>query len=285
MSDKWLFFVDTNVFLDFYRMPGSSVTRQLAGLESHVDRLIFGDQLRMEFFKNRQKVIQKAVQELKKPAGGTSIPQVFSGLKVSEMMTKHLKDAQARYKDLSVKAEKLLPAPSHNDPIYSSFNRIFRKNTPLNLRRPDPVRFTVRNRARKRFILGYPPRKSNDTSIGDSVNWEWIIECACSHDDKPNIMIVSRDGDYGIKTDGGTYLNDWLEKEFKERVSNKRKIVLTTKLTDALKLMDEVVPQEDIEAELNLSSQALSKDDYGRPLTREEFENYLSEIKDFSEHD
>jgi predicted nucleic acid-binding protein len=254
VSDEWLFFVDTNVFLDFYRMPGASVKRQLEGLEHHVDRLIFGDQVRMEFLKNRQKVLLKAIGELKKPVGATGIPQVFSELQVSKTMTKHLKSADSRFKDLKLKGEKMLSDPSHNDPIYVSFNRLFNSKTKLNLCRPKKERFEVRSRARKRFVLGYPPRKSGDTSIGDSVNWEWIISCAINSERKPHIMIVSRDGDFGVTTDSGVYLNDWLDREFKERVSRKRQIVLTNRLTDALKLMDEKVSEDDVRAEDNLKA-------------------------------
>jgi hypothetical protein len=58
--------------------------------------------------------------------------------------------------------------------------------------------------------------------------------------------IVSRDGDYGITVNGEALLNDWLAQEFKDRVSSRRKIKLTTKLTDALKILDKDVSQEDI---------------------------------------
>jgi hypothetical protein len=58
-------------------------------------------------------------------------------------------------------------------------------------------------------------------------------------------MIVSRDNDYGITIGEEGILNDWLKKEFKERVSRKRKILLTQKLTVALKKLDEIVRPED----------------------------------------
>lgn len=262
MSEKWIFFIDTNVFLDFYRMPGASVKRQLDELEAHVDRLIIGDQIRMEFLKNRQKVLLKSIRELKAPVGERTIPQAFSEVQAAKMMTKHLKTAQDRFKDLKEKAEKMLSDPAHNDLIYASFNRLIAVKSGLNLTRPNKVRIAVREKAENRFKLGYPPRKSEDTSFGDAVNWEWILECACEHEDKPHVMIVSRDSDYGIQTDKGTYLNDWLAREFKERVSKKRKIQLTTKLTDALKLMNATVTQEDEDAEQAMFEKSGSALDY-----------------------
>lgn len=58
-------------------------------------------------------------------------------------------------------------------------------------------------------------------------------------------MIVSRDNDYGMSVGQDRYLNDWLVKEFKERVSTKRKIELSPKLTVALKRLSEQVSRSD----------------------------------------
>ena len=66
MPEKWIIFVDTNIFLDFYRLGGESAERQLKALERHVDRIITGDQVRMEFLKNRQGEILKTIKNLKK---------------------------------------------------------------------------------------------------------------------------------------------------------------------------------------------------------------------------
>lgn len=108
---------------------------------------------------------------------------------------------------------------------------------------------SIRSAARKRFVLGYPPRKPGDTSIGDAINWEWIIHCAQASTDGHHVLIVSRDGDYGITFDGEPILNDWLRSEFKARVSRKRKIELTNKLSNALRKLDEIVQAEDERAE------------------------------------
>jgi 5-methylcytosine-specific restriction endonuclease McrA len=83
--------------------------------------------------------------------------------------------------------------------------------------------------------LGYPPRKKDDTSIGDAVNWEWIIACAVSSG--KSIILVSRDNDFGLQYDRGSYLNDWLRQEFRERVARSRKIVLTDRLSEAFNLV------------------------------------------------
>ena len=95
--------------------------------------------------------------------------------------------------------------------------------------------------------MGYPPRKDADTSIGDAINWEWVVECATKTE--KDIIIVTRDTDFGAIHKNSSYLNDWLKNEFQERISKKRKIILTDKLSFALKAIDEVVTQEMEEAE------------------------------------
>src|SRR5258708_39772823 len=81
--------------------------------------------------------------------------------------------------------------------------------------------------------MGLSCLTSGITSLGDSINWEWIVHCAINSEDYHNVLIVSRDSDFGVTYDGKATLNDWLYREFKERVSRKRKVELTQKLTDA----------------------------------------------------
>lgn len=140
---------------------------------------------------------------------------------------------------------KYIENPGAYDKVFKTFNRIYVKNSSLNLSRSKKVRFEIRNFARKRFSLGYPPRKISDTSIGDAVNWEWIVKCAQDEIGSPHVMIVSRDGDFGVTLERRVFLNDWLYREFKDRVGRKRKIVLTDSLTVALKKMGEIVSVED----------------------------------------
>ena len=244
MANDWLIFVDTNVYLDFYRQSGEKAKRQMDALERHKDRLIISEQIRMEFLKNRQKVILTAFDNIKPPAR-TSVPQILTGTEPARLLQKSEIEAMRRYKQLRDRVQNLLAKPANYDDVYKSINRIFNSNCDFNLKRPDKARFELRSRARKRFSLGYPPRKVGDTSIGDCYNWEWIIECAKKSNTGQHILIVSRDNDYGAQFGGESYLNDWLIREFKDRVSSRRQIRLTSKLTDALKRLDEVVTVED----------------------------------------
>lgn len=63
---------------------------------------------------------------------------------------------------------------------------------------------------------------------------------------------MTRDTDYGAIYDGKSYLNDWLKQEFSERVSKKRKVILTDKLAQGLKVVHAAVTKEMEEEEERL---------------------------------
>lgn len=247
-KENWLIFVDTNIFLDFYRLGGEAADRQLKALERHKKALIICEQVWMEFLKNRQKVISDSIKQIKKPTS-TPVPPIVTEFQPAKLMSKKSKEATNYFKKTISRVEKILKDPMSHDPVYKSVARIFKSNSEFNLKRPSKERFEIRNLARKRFVLGYPPRKKNDTSIGDAINWEWIVRCAEKSNENHNILIVSRDGDYGISYGDEAILNDWLYREFKDRISRKRKIELTSKLTLALKRLDEEVAEEDVAEE------------------------------------
>jgi hypothetical protein len=186
----------------------------------------------MEYKRNRQSAILEGIQELKPPSS-ISRPGIFSDAVAVRAMQANIKEASAKVKALRTKLKKALENPTQYDPVYKICQRVFHANTPLVLTRNDKFRHTIRKRALRRFLHGCPPRKKNDTSFGDAFNWEWMIECALRNNGE--LVIVSRDADYGILFEEKAFINDHLKQEFSERVSTKRKIYLYTKLSDALK--------------------------------------------------
>lgn len=274
-KDKWLVFVDTNILLDFYRLPGESAVRQLKLLERHKNSLILTDQLKMEFLKNRQKVIAESLKQLVRPQK-PALPAILFDYQPAKMLLKNYASAEKQFAKVRAKIEAILSAPSSADHVYRALMRIFDEGGALSLARPNKRRYAIRHLARKRFSLGYPPRKANDISLGDSINWEWIVECAQKSDANVHVMIVSRDGDYGASFGDEAILNDWLRREFKERVSQKRKIQLTKKLTVALRMLDEEVRSEDVEEEEKLLDAPDATDD------EREFWLWVSGKKKFS---
>lgn len=252
-----LLFVDTNVLLDFYRIRKTDISiKYLKQLEACRDRLIIGSQVEMEYKKNRQRVIVESLNNFSSPDWGKlTAPALVANLQATKMIEKKKKEIDAQKTKVNQKIQSVLSDPTHHDPVYQTLQRLFKYESPYNLSREKTERFSIRNLARKRFILGYPPRKQNDISIGDAVNWEWIVKCAI--DSGKHVVIVSRDTDYGVTHSGESYLNDWLKQEFGKRVNKQRKIILTEKLSAGLKIVHASVTQEMEEEEQRLLDEAL----------------------------
>jgi hypothetical protein len=230
-----LIFVDTNILLDFYRVRIGGVGLELLDLiDQHKDILIIGSQVEMEYKKNRQRVILETLKAQKTPDwSGLSSPAFLATAQPALLIARSKETIVKQQGKLKQRIASVLDTPSRTDPVFRTLQRVFKNPSPYNLTRDKKVRFTIRNLAKKRFMLGYPPRKQNDTSIGDAVNWEWIVHCA--KESGKDIIIVSRDTDYGINYEGQFILNDWLKLEFQERISRKRKIILTDRLAQAFK--------------------------------------------------
>lgn len=244
-----LIFIDTNILLDFYRYPrGSAILSVLDHIDKNHDKIITTTQVEMEYKKNRQKVILSSLSEMKGPKWDSfKLPVILSEAQAASSIEKDRKDIDKQSRILIKKIASILKSPSINDDVYKILQRLFKSTSDLNLKRPDKIRFTIRNLARKRFILGYPPRKDSDVSIGDAINWEWIINCAKVKNQ--DVVIVSRDTDYGCRYEGGMLINDWLHQEFKERVNRRKNVVLTDKLTEGFKLADISVKKKEVEDE------------------------------------
>jgi hypothetical protein len=191
---KKLLFVDTNIWLDFYRARNDAGLDLLKHVEGVSDCIIVTYQLESEFKKNRQIAILEGMGELKAPSQ-ISRPGIFSDAKATQVLNRSLKEAEKRVKNLKARLIRALEDPAQHDPVYQGCQRIFHRTDDLVLTRDNPLRRTIRSRALRRFLHGCPPRKRNDTSFGDAFNWEWIVHCAKA--ENAELVIVSRDSDYG----------------------------------------------------------------------------------------
>lgn len=258
MAANWLVFIDTNILLDFYRLRGASALNQLSFISGNRDKIILTEQIQMEYLKHRQRVVSETLKEIKKPVE-QKLPPFLANYQAGQSLSKLQSESTAQYKRVLEKAKKILTNPDSHDEVYKALRGVFSKRSEYYLDRDHSEKLKIRSLARKRFLLGYPPRKQNDSSMGDALNWEWVIHCAINCPDKSNIIIVSRDGDYGSASEKSSYLNDWLKKEFKERVSRRRSVVLTELLTEAFKKINIEVSRDEIEEERQVarSSQSL----------------------------
>lgn len=246
-----LIFLDTNILLDFYRIRKSDISlKYLEEIKNHKDIIITTSQVEMEFKKNRQTVILDSIRQMKQTDQDQyGIPAILSDAKPVEIIGKSKKEITKQHKKLKQRIEKILKYPQQ-DPVFQSLQKLFSGKSANNLTKSHVERDKIRRLALKRFSLGYPPRKDGDNSIGDSVNWEWIIRCA--EESGKHIVIVSRDADFGASHNSQSHLNDWLGQEFKERINRKRKVILTDKLSQAFKLVSIPVTKAmvDIEQEV-----------------------------------
>lgn len=268
-----LIFIDTNIMLDFYRIRiGESGLSVLGHIDANHAKIITGSQVEMEFKKNRQNVILESIGKLKPPDWASLSPAAFlSDAKPVKMISKSKADLIKQQKKLKDRLGNVLTDPVQNDPVYKSMQRLFTNGGHLNLRSDKKESQKIQRLAWKRFVLGQPPRKKTDTSIGDAINWEWMIQCAIATG--KDVIIVSRDADYGSTYDKKPLLNDFLDQEFKERVGKRRKVILTDKLTEAFKRAAITVTEKEEKDEQELI------DEKERPdLTWPDFAERLSKI-------
>jgi predicted nucleic acid-binding protein len=190
-----LIFIDTNIYLDFYRGGDVSLSI-LQHFDANHDRIITTSEVEMEYKNNRQRVILDSLSNLKPlNAGSLIIPAFLKESKRNKTFTQSHKALTNQIGLLRNRTAKLLESPTRNDPVYRVLQRLFKARSTCHLTRADKIKRMIRREARQRFMLGYPPRKRDELSMVDAINWEWIIYCAkqCTDD----IVIVSRDSDYG----------------------------------------------------------------------------------------
>lgn len=261
-----LVFIDTCILLDFYRVRGHDGKLSILDLiDRNQERIITGEQIEMEYKKNRRSLILSALRSFKTPDWSTlTVPAFLEEAQAAKMIGKHKGDINKQARRIVDRLNKAMDKPGDYDPVYQCLQRLFKTDGPYNLTRKhkdDSLRNRIHALARRRHILGYPPRKPGDTSCGDCVNWEWIIHCATQS--QRNVVIVSRDGDYGTM-DTKPALNDWLLWEFKDRISQQRGIMLTDRLTNAFKIAKIAVTEEQIKEEDSMV-QARSEASTGDP--------------------
>lgn len=248
-----LLFVDTNIWLDFYRARQEAGLKLLEKTEAIAEHIIVSYQLESEFKKNRQAAILEGMQELKAPSQ-IPRPGILSDAKAANVMSESIKEAERRVRSLKTRLARVIANPAVHDPVYKACQRIFHKDDAITLSRENKSRREVRRRALRRFLHGCPPRKKTDTSLGDAFNWEWMIQCAT--DQNADVMIVSRDADYGITFEDKSYINDHLKQEFSERVSRKAKVTLFSRLSEALRQFEVELPKLVVAAEEEVAAEA-----------------------------
>lgn len=263
LRTRYLLFIDTNIYLNFYESFNKDYLSLLKKLEKKANIIISTCQVEMEFKKQRQRVIVNSIENIKNN-GKVKRPNICFDDKAKMQLEKEISNYNKLLEDYAENIFEYLVNPIEKDPVYITAEKVFRKHNLINLTIDSKNYKTIKELAEERFRIGSPPRKGKDNSIGDAINWEWIIKCSQDNiDEFDEFVLVSGDHDFGIHLNKVSILNDWLLQEFQVKVPNK-KIHLKQTLIEAFDLIDvkiskkERIAQEKILKELKLQAQAFT---------------------------
>jgi uncharacterized protein YoxC len=244
-----LLFVDTTILLNLYRLPDEVSLSLLKRLSRLQNRLITTFQVEVEFKKNRIGVIKKFFGSLKSP--DVMIPAFLNEVKTARDIRRDVEKVKRALRKLNQQIQKIL-ADSSKDPVFRAAQELFNRRGPLNLHDSHADARSITRRAWRRYTAGWPPRKDSDTSMGDAINWEWILKCV--RNTGQDVVIVTQDGDYGTAIAGKVYPNDQLVSEIKQ-IGKARKLLLFNHLAPALKeLKVKITKKEESEEEAKVSA-------------------------------
>jgi hypothetical protein len=207
-------FIDTNTLFSSYFGPDSD-WKSLQELEKMIKSkkvdLFFTEQIENEYLRNVASRIDQTRDSLNKLTFEFTCKPKLDDLdddfrsKMEQDISKIKKDFE-RYKEKKINGfeEKLKVGIELIDRIFSSANKIGYSEA-------------IIERAKLRHIKGNPPKKDNDNSYGDAINWESILEYGTNDD----FVIITKDPDYLEKGSKGKMLNRVLVKEWKEKTKNK----------------------------------------------------------------
>jgi predicted nucleic acid-binding protein len=179
-------FLDTNVLLGLYKLTGpdlEEVRRLIALAENKKFDVYINENVVDEFWRNREKVIAGSMNHLETIRRGHAIPN---------LVKPYPEAAKLRETAAAVaKAAEALGDVAHDDIANYNLkadqivNELFKKF------KPKALSESAIAKALRRQEFGRPPGKSG--SIGDALNWEWLLEIMPEGVD---LHIISADGDY-----------------------------------------------------------------------------------------
>src|SRR5258706_15494840 len=122
LADKPLLFVDTNIFLNFYRAKGEAGLTLLERVQSVADSLIMTDQIEVEFAKNRENVLQETLRTIVAPA--IPVPAYLDKSRVANAIEKHQERIRKQIDVLKNRLNRLFEDPARNDPVFKIVRRL-----------------------------------------------------------------------------------------------------------------------------------------------------------------
>ena len=213
-------FIDTNVFLSFYRYTRrdlKSLEKLVKLIEENSITLIITEQVITEFYRNRENTILDSINNFS--FKNSLIPSIFDGYSES----KELHEALERTKKLKDIIENQLRIDIINKKLQADIliEKIFSIADVLE------ITDIVIEKARNRYTIGNPPGKKG--SFGDAINWEALL-LNKNHND---LVFISEDKDYKSNFDDNK-INNFLEMEWNNYTNSS--IILYKGINDFLKI-------------------------------------------------
>jgi len=198
-------FIDTNILLDIYHLSSTDLEelrKILKLVEVGKIELLVSRQVIDEFWRNREGVIADAIKVFKESGAKSKVPNIIRGYAGAEELRKLVVETNAKVKELLAEAEKDIESSTLKaDEVV---NELFDKVT------VGKIDDAIFDRAHKRVEIGNPPGKRG--SLGDAINWEWILEQEIEFWDE-NLTIISGDGDFESVLNKGE-IKEYLKREW-----------------------------------------------------------------------
>lgn len=203
-------FIDTNIFLSFYHFSNeelSTLENIFASNQTGTIKVILTEQLKNEFYRNRENKIKDALKKFSDEEIKFQLPSFMKNYEEFEQIRQSIRQLNEVRRKLKSKANKdILEMNLVTDKVVEE---IFKVNNIVEIN--DEI-FT---KAHRRHLLRNPPGKND--SMGDAINWEILLQSVPNDED---LHIISDDGDFYSVIDDEK-LNSFLENEWKEKKNSK----------------------------------------------------------------
>ncbi len=180
-------FLDSNILLDIYKLSGPDLEelKKLAKLiESGKIQLLLPQQVVDEFWRNRESVIAEAMKIFGDSKLQLKAPNLIRSYPKATDLRAAVEQVNALHRELTDTARADIEANTLK--ADERLSELF-GTTPASR-----VSEEIVCRAKRRRDAGNPPGKKG--SLGDAINWEWMLEQDLSGDDR--VVVISGDKDY-----------------------------------------------------------------------------------------
>lgn len=244
-------FIDTNILLDIYHLSGADL-EELRKLKKMVEKgkveLLVSSQVVDEFWRNRERVVADALKNFRESKAIAKIPNMIRAYPEAKDLKASVDKTNEIVKALLAKAtEDIEKDDLKADAVIQEL---------LSVVTVGEVSDDTFARAKRRCEVGNPPGKKD--SLGDGINWEWLLEQEIEFWDD-ELVIISADGDYESELTKGNpreyLLREWNKKNAGCRLVLEKSLTefLTARFPD-IQLAEEIDKVEEIERLENSSN-------------------------------